>query len=142
MDVREKLVELVKRAITDWEHGDVSEIIADHLLSNGVTVQGDKDINVPSKWIPVTERLPDKDSDYLVFKRFAGNAWCDVVSFAKDGRKVGECAFGEKWQNVWYYYDSEWGYIRTDAVTHWMPLSQPPKEGAEECLFGKRVIER
>ena len=39
MDVREKLVELVKSAIIDWEHGDVSEWIADHLISNGVTVQ-------------------------------------------------------------------------------------------------------
>ena len=39
MDVREKLVELVKRAITDWEHGDISETIADHLIANGVTVQ-------------------------------------------------------------------------------------------------------
>lgn len=39
MDVKEKLVELVKRAIIDWEHGDASEWIADHLISNGVTVQ-------------------------------------------------------------------------------------------------------
>ena len=39
MDVRGKLVELVKRAIIDWEHGDASEWIADHLISNGVTVQ-------------------------------------------------------------------------------------------------------
>ena len=36
--MREKLVELVKRAITDWEHGDVSERIADHLIANGVIV--------------------------------------------------------------------------------------------------------
>ena len=39
MDVREKLVELVKRAIIDWEHGDASEWIADHLIANGVMVQ-------------------------------------------------------------------------------------------------------
>ena len=39
MDVREKLVGLVKRAIIDWEHGDASEWIADNLISNGVTVQ-------------------------------------------------------------------------------------------------------
>lgn len=123
--------------------------LADHLIANGVTLQENAEISdelfkrlrdapitvwkeessiAPvQEWIPVTERLPDKDGDYLVFKRFAGNAWSDVVSFAQDGRKVGECAFGEKWQNVWYYYDSEWGYMRTDAVTHWMPLPQPPK---------------
>lgn len=79
------------------------------------------------KWIPVTERLPDKDGDYLVFKRFDRNAWSDVVSFAKDGRKVSKYTFEKKWQNIWYCYDSEWGYIRTDAVTHWMPLPEPPK---------------
>ena len=39
MDVREKLVGLIKRAIIDWEHGDASEWIADHLIANGVTVQ-------------------------------------------------------------------------------------------------------
>ena len=84
------------------------------------------------RWIPVTERLPEEDGDYLVFKRFAGNAWSDVVSFAKDGRQVSECTFVEKWQNVWYYYDSEWGYIRTDAVTHWMPLPEPPEKAINQ----------
>ena len=39
MTDREKLIELVKRAITDWEHGDVSEKIADHLIANGVVVR-------------------------------------------------------------------------------------------------------
>ena len=39
MDVRGKLVDLVKRAIIDWEHGDASEWIADQLIANGVTVQ-------------------------------------------------------------------------------------------------------
>lgn len=33
--------------------------IADHLIANGVTLAEDN--NVLSKWIPVTERLPDKD---------------------------------------------------------------------------------
>ena len=117
MDARGKLVELLQVDLSGSD-GYEPELIADYLIANGVTVQ---------EWIPVTERLPEEDGDYLVFKRFAGNAWSDVVSFAKDGRKVGECAFGEKWQNVWYYYDSEWGYIRTDAVTNWMPLPQPPK---------------
>ena len=36
---REKLILLVRRAITDWEHGDVSERIADHLIANDVTVR-------------------------------------------------------------------------------------------------------
>ena len=117
MDARGKLVELLQVDLSGSD-GYEPELIADYLIANGVTVQ---------EWIPVTERLPEEDGDYLVFKRFAGNAWSDVVSFAKDGRQVSECTFVGKWQNVWYYYDSEWGYIRTNAVTHWMPLPQPPK---------------
>ena len=39
MTDREKLIELIKRAITDWEHGDVSEKIADHLIANGVVIR-------------------------------------------------------------------------------------------------------
>lgn len=120
--MREKLIELIKAGhgyyySEQYSGLDSYEAIAEFLIANGVTIQS---------WIPVTERLPDKDGDYLVFKRFAGNAWDDVVSFAKDGRKVSKCTFEKKWQNVWYYYDNEWGYIRTDAVTHWMPLPEPP----------------
>ena len=46
--MREKLIKLVKRAITDWEHGDVSERIADHLIKNGVTFATDNNVG---RWI-------------------------------------------------------------------------------------------
>ena len=36
---RKNLVNLVHEAIANWEHGDISERIADHLIANGVTVQ-------------------------------------------------------------------------------------------------------
>ena len=118
MDVREKLVELVKSAIIDWEHGDVSEWIADHLVSNGVTVQD---------WISVDDRLPENDGSYLVtINSFGERKYINVRRFAKDGEAVNEYELAGQ-ENVWYYYDSEWGYISIDSVTHWMPLPQPPK---------------
>ena len=56
-------------------------------------------------WIPVTERLPEKSGSYLVF------------------------VYGEVTEmNFWY---GKWHRLRDDytkAVTHWMPLPQPPKE--------------
>ena len=102
MDVREKLVELVKRAIIDWEHGDASEWIADHLISNGVTVQ---------EWISVDDRLPE-NGGYVVciakrnpFSRFMPM----VARIEKNG-----------WVNpITEQYISE--------VTHWQPMPQPPK---------------
>ena len=63
MDVREKLVGLVKRAIIDWEHGDASEWIADHLIANGVTVQ---------KWISVNDRLPEAGKFVLIYNEING----------------------------------------------------------------------
>jgi hypothetical protein len=79
------------------------------------------------KWIPVTERLPEKDGYYLVWKAWGTHRWHEVLSFAKDGRKVDKYDFKREWKNVWYKYDSEYGYITIDSVTHWMPLPQPPK---------------
>ena len=58
MDVREKLVGLVKRAIIDWEHGDASQWIADHLIANGVTVQE----NTASDVAPVRHGRWEKQS--------------------------------------------------------------------------------
>ena len=86
-----------------------------------------EDINVPSKWISVEDRLPKNKGDYLVIKASGTYRWCEVLSFAKDGRKVDKYDFEREWENVWYRYDSEWGYVTTDSVTHWMPLPEPPK---------------
>ena len=93
---------------------------ADYLIANGVVVQ---------RWIPVTERLPEKDGLYLCFSQYCGSGWRSVRSFAKDGRKKDEYDFQRRWKNVWYDYDSEYGYCVIDSITHWMPLPEPPKEG-------------
>ena len=59
------------------------------------------------RWIPVTERLPDKPMKCLVYT------------------KRGEC----------YGYDiacyNQGFYLQYANVTHWMPLPEPPKEGDE-----------
>lgn len=80
------------------------------------------------KWIPVTERLPEKDGKYLVARKLFNNSiFQEVLSFAKDGRKVDKYDFHRGWKNVWYRYDSEWGHLTIDDVTHWMALPEPPK---------------
>lgn len=106
MDVREKLVELVKRAIIDWEHGDASEWIADHLISNGVMVQ---------KWVPVDDRLPE-EGEYVL---------CVLKGFNYGG-KIQVCKFvpADKFKDKPYFEHFRNGF---PSVTHWMPLPQPPK---------------
>lgn len=106
MDVSEKLVGLVKRAIIDWKHGDVSEWIADHLINNGVTVQ---------EWISVEDRLPE-EGEYVL---------CVLKGFNYGG-KIQVCKFvpADKFKDKPYFEHFRNGF---PSVTHWMPLPKPPK---------------
>lgn len=80
------------------------------------------------KWIPVTERLPGKSGKFLVYRHVFGNVTVvSVLGFAPDGAWVNKYDFQGK-KNVWYDYDSEYGYFQVDSVTHWMPLPEPPEE--------------
>ena len=68
MDVREKLVELLKEivAIQECGFGDprpTYETVASYLMSHGVTVQ---------EWIPATERLPDVGIEVLIYSEDDG----------------------------------------------------------------------
>ena len=111
MDVREKLVELLKQI----KYVSV-ENAANILIANGVTVQ---------EWIPVTERLPDETGRYLaVKKRIApdklGGNRTDIVIlrfFVDNGFKMPTHI--PDWINEEI----------NDEVTHWMPL--PSTEGLE-----------
>ena len=104
MDVREKLVELVKRAITDWKHGDVSEMIADHLIANGVTVQ---------EWISVNDKLPN-DREWVI-------VWHTGYDTPKKAKYKDDFA---PFLPV-FLIDGDNG--NKGEVTHWQPMPQPPK---------------
>ena len=138
MTDREKLIALLDNF--QYKYGNEmlvvngSEILADYLIANGVTFADrleEKQATCNCKtsdWISVEERLPDKDGQYLSFREDGQYRWIDLISFSKDARKVDKYDFSREWENVWYKYDSEYGHITLDCVTHWMPLPQPPKE--------------
>ena len=116
MDVREKLVELTKRAIIDWEHGDVSEWIADHLIAHGATVQ---------EWISVKDRLPSDEQDVLVIAHGWGGRLVYVGSYKRvEAQKSWLTGITNK-SSEWLLWG--WSYIKEPMVTHWMPLPHPPK---------------
>ena len=100
MDVREKLVGLVKRAIIDWEHGDASEWIADHLIAHGVTVQ---------EWISVDDRLPEHGDVVVVWHTYMEHPFV--------------CQWDER-SDCWI--DNKWTFGR-NTITHWCYLPKPPK---------------
>ena len=85
---------------------------ADCLLSLGVTVQDGNDDNVLTKWIPVTERLPEKGLRVLT----------------TDGAFVGEMYLDERGQWRRYNVNSHELLMALD-ILYWMPMPEPPVGG-------------
>ena len=117
MDVMEKLVELLKssklcsKRFDDQYSDRTIAIIADYLISHGVTVQ---------EWISASEP-PKKITN-------------KVIVLCKNGYR----GFGHyedyKGKQTWYNLESgkpftDWDLEDCESyeVTHWQPLPQPPK---------------
>ena len=102
MDVREKLVEILRKPIFPHELVDPIEAVADYLLDSGVTVQ---------EWISAS-KPPKERGCYLI-----------SVKHWLDGKPVTREAFwnGADWLSC---YKAE---EITPRVTHWTYLPKPPK---------------
>ena len=121
MDVREKLVELIKdgirkglRAKGDDRLDYSFEDVADYLIAHGVTVQ---------EWIPVKERLPQENEPE--------GALCEDVQVLLNNGKV-SVGWCNRRTKLWYHMDYGEDYFTSNDYDHtpvvaWMPLAQPPK---------------
>ena len=109
MDVREKLVEIVKKAAYSSLPSNTEDfhlnMFVTNLLAHGVTVQ---------EWISVNDRLPDYFTSVLV--------WCP-------GNKCIYAAYRNARQEWYTFDDTIAGHVVVNMVTHWMPMPAPPKGG-------------
>ena len=115
MDVREKLIEILRKPIFPHELVDPTEAVADYLLDNGVTVQ---------EWISVEDRLPDnKEHDWVLAQVVEDNGFMHIPR-VMEYRQL---------KNDWF--EETYGWLSEHnglfSVTHWMPMPQPP-EGEEK----------
>ena len=116
MDVREKLVEILKQApfegkvLDEWWWEEKISRIAEHLISNGVTVQ---------EWIPADERLPPYNYNVLVYRpNMAMKILVDTyVGYYGDD--------DDEWYEGWALYGKD--IHGKPVITHWAYLPQPPK---------------
>ena len=92
-----------------------------------------------SSWIPVTERLPEEAGRYLVFLKASAderNRWKEY-GWEGDPSYVIEALYNSRqklWETETFAYNavlSEVDMENDDAVTHWMPLPERPKEETE-----------
>ena len=109
MDFREKMVELLREApynifgnkLGNCYFDSCLELIADHLIANGVTVQ---------EWISVKDRLPKyKDGKVLAFTQYGYT----ICQRARNGRWKGQYS---NWITDWAYLppppETEYGYLQ------------------------------
>ena len=102
MDVREKLIEILRKPIFPHELAEPTEAVADYLLANGVTVQ---------EWIPASEP-PKKYRD----------EYGELIPFLV-------CAEGTDYPFRAMYDGKTWGDgIFAIHVKWWMHIPAPPKE--------------
>ena len=113
MDVREKLVDLLREApynifgnkLGNCYFDSCLELIADHLITHGVTVQ---------EWVSVKDRLPEENHDGSVNAVIVTDGFVQHMAyFARGEWRFAES--GEIKEPMWY------------SITHWMQLPEPPK---------------
>ena len=115
MDVRENLVEILKQApfegkvLDEWWFEEKIKRIADHLISNGVTVQ---------EWISVDDRMPDSCGFPCLL--------CGENSFGQIRVFEGFTGYMERGKLEWHSNQKDID-IDVWTITHWMPLPNPPK---------------
>ena len=77
-------------------------------------------VETGSKWIPVTERLPE------LIPCDAGTAYSEAVNVLTSGRKV----LTAIWDGTDFIADAEFWEAEGEEITHWTPVLLPlPEEG-------------
>ena len=122
MDIREKLVELLREApynifgnkLGNCYFDSCLELIADHLITNGVTVQ---------EWMSVDGHLPQENEPE--------GAICEQVQVLLDNGVVSTGWCNRRTKLWWHLNYGETDFTGCDyehtPVIAWKPLAQPPK---------------
>ena len=111
MDVREKLVEIVKKDAYSSLPSNTEDfhlnMFVTNLLSHGVTVQ---------EWIPVKDKLPENDGQYLIFTtQYFMPDHIDEIDHI-DGIEISG-------------YSKRFGFLSKNGIyaKYWCEMPQPPK---------------
>jgi polyhydroxyalkanoate synthesis regulator phasin len=149
MDVREKLVEILKQApfegkvLDEWWWEEKIVRIVDHLIANGITVQDNTEISdeileqlrnapvtvmkeestveVVQEWISVKDRLPEDLEENKGKKVINCIVEHDPYGNGKTTAQFRQRKY-DKYYDKWY-----WSKIGGCTVIRWTMMPQPPK---------------
>ena len=85
------------------------------------------------RWIPVSERLPDPETEVLITARrkYKSGRWVDI-----DGEydEENDCYIVPEgwWENRHFNPDEVYNNLVDDEVIAWMPLPEPYRESEEK----------
>ena len=120
MDVREKLVELLRNSpyldtVKGYKGNDCTfEQDADWLIAHGVTVQ---------EWISVDDRLPSEEAK--AHEQEWPGEYCEFLVMIEKG-SLPTTLYYDLEENEWFRINTALER-ETYEVTHWMPLPEPLK---------------
>ena len=128
----DELVKRLRNCSTQAAPCKTCDMTEDGSCSDTLMKQASDAIEELSKprWIPVTERLPEKTGTYLAWMKWDLTEADEEPSAYPVLYDADAEGFGW-WKS---YYDEEtlgWAgedFVRYEGITHWMPLPQPPKE--------------
>lgn len=141
MDVREKLVELLKEISYDqklgwydlWGMREGAEDIADLLIAQGVTVSegAPPAADEATERSAVVHKIEDKcKPEDFMGNRKPGQEWISVKDRLPERMQPVIVCREDKKVEQGYKDVGDWWKVygtRTKRVTHWMPLPEPPK---------------
>lgn len=93
-----------------------------------------------SEWISVKDRLPEHDTDVLVFAEGKHEAFIgeSVITITH----IGNHKFWPDSPDHWEWV-SPWQYFMTDyEITHWMPLPKPPERESIPVWWLKKMMSK
>ena len=78
------------------------------------------------RWIPVEERLPVAQGEYIVTACDEGCPYGEGIWYST------VVVVADYYKGCWTWDDYRCEYDLSDIVTHWMPLPQLPKEASHD----------
>ena len=107
--------------VTDIDKDDTCFLDIKDTVEEVIALLKAKDINVPTKWVSVKDRLPENNRFVLV---------CNDDGHMMVAQYIEETA---QWQYKYINYDVDvWDDEEQGPVCWWVELPEPPKEGDGE----------
>ena len=113
----------------EWYRTNPQHFTEDNLIED---IKGLPPVTPKQKWIPVSERLPEEDGEYLLWGKICEddeNNYCFIGEYDSCAEKFGD------WRE--YHDSSTLGFLDSELIEYhkvlaWMPLPEPYKEGESE----------